>query len=229
MLSEHTSILIFPTTWKLRPRSPPPCGGAQLPGPCQPEPCAGPSPPRSLGPGCASLPQAWTEHGLRPAPSRGVGPGSARGTLSSPGACGRCVRQAGSRRPPGGRVCPSSHPGLRPWAGGRGRHWLSSCALPSQARLKFPIDYPYSPPAFRFLTKMWHPNIYEVSPPRALQPPCRGTRCAACRVVSGVGPDPSVLYPQTGDVCISILHPPVDDPQSGELPSERWNPTQNVR
>lgn len=34
-----------------------------------------------------------------------------------------------------------------------------------QARLKFPIDYPYSPPAFRFLTKMWHPNIYEVSLP----------------------------------------------------------------
>ncbi|MGH0176586.1 UNVERIFIED_CONTAM: hypothetical protein FKN15_005972 [Acipenser sinensis] len=56
------------------------------------------------------------------------------------------------------------------------------------------MDYPYSPPTFRFLTKMWHPNIYE-----------------------------------NGDVCISILHPPVDDPQSGELPSERWNPTQNVR
>ncbi|KAG5840997.1 ubiquitin-conjugating enzyme E2 R2-like [Anguilla rostrata] len=63
-----------------------------------------------------------------------------------------------------------------------------------KARVKFPIDYPYSPPTFRFLTKMWHPNIYE-----------------------------------NGDVCISILHPPVDDPQSGELPSERWNPTQNVR
>ncbi|XP_020348098.1 ubiquitin-conjugating enzyme E2 R2-like [Oncorhynchus nerka] len=63
-----------------------------------------------------------------------------------------------------------------------------------KAQIKFPIDYPYSPPAFRFLTKMWHPNIYE-----------------------------------NGDVCISILHPPVDDPQSGELPSERWNPTQNVR
>ncbi|XP_061739201.1 ubiquitin-conjugating enzyme E2 R1-like [Nerophis ophidion] len=63
-----------------------------------------------------------------------------------------------------------------------------------KALLKFPVDYPYSPPAFRFLTKMWHPNIYE-----------------------------------NGDVCISILHPPVDDPQSGELPSERWNPTQNVR
>ncbi|KAH3837796.1 ubiquitin-conjugating enzyme E2 R2-like [Dreissena polymorpha] len=34
---------------------------------------------------------------------------------------------------------------------------------------------------------------------------------------------------ENGDVCISILHPPVDDPQSGEEPSERWNPTQNVR
>ncbi|XP_077903873.1 ubiquitin-conjugating enzyme E2 R2 isoform X2 [Ictidomys tridecemlineatus] len=65
---------------------------------------------------------------------------------------------------------------------------------PWLAHIKFPIDYPYSPPTFRFLTKMWHPNIYE-----------------------------------NGDVCISILHPPVDDPQSGELPSERWNPTQNVR
>ncbi|CAK9299763.1 unnamed protein product, partial [Gordionus sp. m RMFG-2023] len=32
-----------------------------------------------------------------------------------------------------------------------------------------------------------------------------------------------------GDLCISILHPPVSDPQSGEDPSERWNPTQNVR
>lgn len=34
---------------------------------------------------------------------------------------------------------------------------------------------------------------------------------------------------ENGELCISILHPPVDDPQSGELPSERWNPTQNVR
>jgi ubiquitin-conjugating enzyme E2 R len=63
-----------------------------------------------------------------------------------------------------------------------------------KAKIKFPQDYPYSPPSFKFLTKMWHPNIYE-----------------------------------TGEVCISILHPPVDDPQSGELPQERWNPTQNVR
>ncbi|PVD20260.1 hypothetical protein C0Q70_20757 [Pomacea canaliculata] len=63
-----------------------------------------------------------------------------------------------------------------------------------KAHMKFPADYPYSPPSVRFITKMWHPNVYE-----------------------------------NGEVCISILHPPVDDPQSGELPSERWNPTQTVR
>lgn len=63
-----------------------------------------------------------------------------------------------------------------------------------KALLRFPSDYPYSPPTMRFLTKVWHPNVYE-----------------------------------NGDLCISILHPPVDDPHSGELPCERWNPTQNVR
>ncbi|CAB1324376.1 unnamed protein product [Coregonus sp. 'balchen'] len=82
------------------------------------------------------------------------------------------------------------HGAEQPGEGRRG--WV--CTEELWARIKFPIDYPYSPPAFRFLTKMWHPNIYE-----------------------------------NGDVCISILHPPVDDPQSGELASERWNPTQNVR
>ncbi|KHJ40702.1 ubiquitin--protein ligase [Trichuris suis] len=34
---------------------------------------------------------------------------------------------------------------------------------------------------------------------------------------------------ESGEVCISILHPPVDDSQSGELACERWNPAQTVR
>lgn len=29
--------------------------------------------------------------------------------------------------------------------------------------MKFPPDYPYSPPSIRFMTKVWHPNVYEVS------------------------------------------------------------------
>lgn len=35
------------------------------------------------------------------------------------------------------------------------------------------------------------------------------------------------VYPD-GRVCISILHPPVVDEMSGELPGERWLPTQTV-
>jgi len=35
------------------------------------------------------------------------------------------------------------------------------------------------------------------------------------------------VYPD-GKVCISILHPPVADEMSGELPGERWLPTQTV-
>jgi ubiquitin-conjugating enzyme E2 R len=31
-----------------------------------------------------------------------------------------------------------------------------------------------------------------------------------------------------GRVCLSILHPPGNDPMSGELPEERWLPTQSV-
>ncbi|KAH7727601.1 ubiquitin conjugating enzyme protein 3 [Aphelenchoides avenae] len=63
-----------------------------------------------------------------------------------------------------------------------------------KALLKFPTNYPYSPPTMKFLSRVWHPNVYE-----------------------------------NGDLCISILHPPVDDPHSGELACERWNPTQCVR
>lgn len=30
-----------------------------------------------------------------------------------------------------------------------------------RAFMTFPTDYPYSPPTFRFLTEMFHPNIYD--------------------------------------------------------------------
>ncbi|CAM8967080.1 unnamed protein product [Rhodiola kirilowii] len=55
--------------------------------------------------------------------------------------------------------------------------------------MSFPQNYPNSPPTVRFISEMWHPNVY---------------------------PD--------GKVCISILHPPGDDPNGYELASERWTP-----
>lgn len=103
---------------------------------------------------------------------------------------------------------------------------FSMSLIVSQARIKFPIDYPYSPPAFRFLTKMWHPNIYEVKNHMSINKMMHSI--VTCLYVSDKTPSCFLCF-QNGDVCISILHPPVDDPQSGELPSERWNPTQNVR
>ncbi|KAL1991953.1 hypothetical protein VTN49DRAFT_5261 [Thermomyces lanuginosus] len=61
------------------------------------------------------------------------------------------------------------------------------------AELKFPKDYPLSPPTMRFLGGVWHPNVYP-----------------------------------NGTVCISILHPPGDDPNHYEHASERWSPIQSV-
>eukprot|EP00656_Telonema_subtile_P050110 TRINITY_DN639_c0_g1_i8.p2 TRINITY_DN639_c0_g1~~TRINITY_DN639_c0_g1_i8.p2 ORF type:complete len:104 (+),score=9.59 TRINITY_DN639_c0_g1_i8:281-592(+) len=44
-----------------------------------------------------------------------------------------------------------------------------------RAKLTFPKTYPMEPPAFAFLTEMWHPNIFPVthliSSPPALQAP----------------------------------------------------------
>jgi len=62
-----------------------------------------------------------------------------------------------------------------------------------QLVMKFPNDYPMSPPVVTFVSEFWHPNVYT-----------------------------------DGKVCISILHPPGVDEMSGELPEERWLPTQTV-
>jgi len=62
-----------------------------------------------------------------------------------------------------------------------------------QLYMKFPNDYPMSPPVVAFASDFWHPNVYT-----------------------------------DGKVCISILHPPGEDAMSGELPGERWLPTQTV-
>lgn len=62
-----------------------------------------------------------------------------------------------------------------------------------EAELKFPRDYPLSPPKMKFNPPLFHPNIYA-----------------------------------NGEVCISILHAPGDDPHSYESSSERWSPVQSV-
>lgn len=92
------------------------------------------------------------------------------------------------------------------------------------AELKFPRDYPLAPPSMRFTCEVWHPNGESVislpHPGRLLPSPWSmtlSTRLTSTRAV----------YPN-GTVCISILHPPGDDPNHYEKASERWSPIQSV-
>lgn len=89
--------------------------------------------------------------------------------------------------------------------------------------MSFPQNYPNSPPSVRFTSEMWHPNgqlfisekcIYLLD----LQL-CFLTSC----IIFGEMP----VYPD-GRVCISILHPPGEDPNGYELASERWTPVHTV-
>lgn len=141
------------------------------------------------------------------------------GVLCTHNLCSICVSGGGVRTNP---TMSSYHPPPHPRSQQLNSSHMHFCPL-FQARIKFPVDYPYSPPAFRFLTKMWHPNIYEVEHTHTV------LHCVNTPERDGLPVKNLSCPPQNGDVCISILHPPVDDPQSGELPSERWNPTQNVR
>jgi len=77
--------------------------------------------------------------------------------------------------------------------------------------LEGPKDTPYTGGIFQLV--MNFPSDYPMSPP-------------TLRFTSEFW-HPNVYYPD-GKVCISILHPPILDEMSGELPEERWLPTQTV-
>lgn len=79
------------------------------------------------------------------------------------------------------------------------------------AELKFPKDYPLAPPSMKFLADVWHPNGSSLPRPS----------------VRWLLADLFPVYP-SGLVCISILHPPGDDPNHYEHASERWSPIQSV-
>lgn len=85
-----------------------------------------------------------------------------------------------------------------------------------RAHLKFPEEYPLRPPEMKFESPIFHPN--SPSPPPGPHP-------------SFISPPPTTnkkktkVYP-SGEVCISILHPPEDDAYGYESASERWSPVQ---
>lgn len=79
------------------------------------------------------------------------------------------------------------------------------------AELKFPKDYPLNPPKMKFLGEIWHPNGKPI----------------LMSHLSLADMHRVIVY-TNGEVCISILHPPGDDPNHYESASERWSPIQSV-
>ena len=71
-----------------------------------------------------------------------------------------------------------------------------------EGEIIFPQTYPFDPPKVRFLTKIFHPNVYNGSADEGKY--------------------------NIGDLCISILHKGTDV-TSGEHELERWRPIQTVR
>ncbi|CCH46039.1 Ubiquitin-conjugating enzyme E2 [Wickerhamomyces ciferrii] len=73
-----------------------------------------------------------------------------------------------------------------------------------------PQDTPYENGVFP--ARLTFPTDYPLSPPKLVF-------------------TPAILHPNiyaNGEVCISILHPPGDDPHQYERAEERWSPVQNV-
>lgn len=83
-----------------------------------------------------------------------------------------------------------------------------------RAVLTFPGDYPLNPPKMKFTTPLWHPNSTSLHS-------CKDTACIPPVLTQ------SAVYPN-GEVCISILHAPGEDPMQYETSSERWSPVQSI-
>ncbi|KAF8890665.1 ubiquitin-conjugating enzyme/RWD-like protein [Infundibulicybe gibba] len=78
------------------------------------------------------------------------------------------------------------------------------------AKLTFPSDYPLSPFKMKFDPPLFHPNSKQKQTSQGNTQPTTG------------------LVYADGNVCISILHTPGDDPTMYEQASERWSPVQSV-
>lgn len=90
--------------------------------------------------------------------------------------------------------------------------------------MSFPSNYPNSPPSVKFTSEIWHPNgklsNYNIFDFLLL------LVAYSVKLILVV---PSIAVYPDGRVCISILHPPGEDPNGYELASERWTPVHTVR
>ena len=84
------------------------------------------------------------------------------------------------------------------------------------AKLSFPQDYPLNPPKMRFLSKIFHPNIY---PDGRV---CISILHAPGKRKSGSSPINRIFHLLNAYILTG------DDPTGYEKSSERWSPVQSV-
>ena len=100
------------------------------------------------------------------------------------------------------------------------------------AVLKFPKDYPQSPPECKFTSEMWHPNgawlVCCAMRSIVLLPCGYGVDFAFTNRLFVTDVHAYAVFPD-GKVCISILHPPGYDPMNPqEDAAEKWSPVHTV-
>ena len=76
--------------------------------------------------------------------------------------------------------------------------------------MSFPSEYPHRPPKMKFETPIFHPNSMSFR----------------LRSVCDAQSNKGTLVYSSGEVCISILHPPEEDKWGYESAAERWSPVQ---
>jgi len=94
------------------------------------------------------------------------------------------------------------------------------------AIMTFPENYPNSPPKVRFTSEIWHPNGGLIRWLSRLVFIMDDNYLPFTIWIDGWLVEITVY--SDGRVCISILHPPGDDPNGYELASERWSPVHTV-
>ena len=86
------------------------------------------------------------------------------------------------------------------------------------ATLTFPQEYPMLPPKMKFTCPMWHPNSKKKK-----KHITQHNTTSVIYLYNFI----FLVYP-SGEVCISILHAPGEDPNHYEQATERWSPVQSI-
>lgn len=100
-----------------------------------------------------------------------------------------------------------------------------------KAILTFPKEYPHLPPKMQFITEIYHPNGSFSAITLSLPSICVDATHFSIAMIPNSSGSFHALIPsvfKSGEICISILHPPGEDRYGHEDAGERWLPIHTV-